>query len=321
MKYSIFSLIDTAALFGSVRCFKYFLLNGHKLGENSMRCAIFSGETEIIHIIENEGFHVKESDLQYSIINHHRDIFDWIQAKFHPMVMSVDDLNLCFKHEFIHGILTYPISMWNKADLRKLANVEIQKNWNPSDLVSKQLETMPNIIDIDLLRKKISESLKSAMGKGLPEIILSLLSPEAVESQVFDLFYACSKNHVSLVRYILTLLGIDVNKCCSDEFAEEFDFPLLAASSYHDCEILKMLLERPEINVNQKSECFLFALNKAVSKGNVEAVKLLLAHKDIKVNKLSSSYIVCGVCLIFLELNYIVNRQPLMMLFYQETLK
>lgn len=295
------NLIDTAALFGSVRCFKYFLLNGHKLGENSIKFALVGGEAEIIHIIENEGFSVKESDLKYSILNHHWEIFDWIQEKFHPRIMNVDDLNLCFKHEFIHGILAYPISMWNKAKLKKLANIENRKNWSPSYSVHEQLKTMSDIDDIDLLRKKTYEFLKLAFGKWIPEIILPLLSSEAVEAQVFSLLDACSNNHVSLVRYILTLPDIDVNAGSSDVFCEKFDFPLLAASSYHDCEILKMLLERPEINVNQRSECFQFgaALNMAASVGNIEAIKLLLAHKDIKVNSLIKYDTDCGVCLNF----------------------
>lgn len=49
-----------------------------------------------------------------------------------------------------------------------------------------------------------------------------------------------------------------------------------------------MLLEKPEIDINQESDIFenVTALNYAAFNGKIEATKLLLANKDINVDKL-----------------------------------
>lgn len=49
------SMINVSALFGSVRCFKYFMLNGDIIDDSTRKFAIFSDIPEIIHIIEHEG--------------------------------------------------------------------------------------------------------------------------------------------------------------------------------------------------------------------------------------------------------------------------
>lgn len=56
-------------MFGSVKCFKYFLLNGFKLDDNSMGCAILGGEAEIIHNIEQNGFKVKNIDINIRFLD------------------------------------------------------------------------------------------------------------------------------------------------------------------------------------------------------------------------------------------------------------
>lgn len=75
-KYYVFSLIDFAAFKGSIKCFKYLLVNGANLGENTVRYSFYSGNIEIIRILEHN------LDFQYEVIissaYFHNDIFDWL---------------------------------------------------------------------------------------------------------------------------------------------------------------------------------------------------------------------------------------------------
>lgn len=114
------SLIDASACFGSILCFKYLLLNGYNLGSSSIGCAIHGGKAEIIHIVEQNGFHVSGKDIVLCLHNHQRDVFDWILEKF-PDSLTVDIVMLCFEVDFTHAILKYK----GQIELTNLINFDL----------------------------------------------------------------------------------------------------------------------------------------------------------------------------------------------------
>lgn len=294
--------INISAFFGSVQCFKYFILNGFELNKFSFICAIYGGEPEIIHSIEHKGFSVKKEDLIYSIPNHHHDIFDWIVEKF-PDSLTKDVLRICIRSDFVHGILRYPSSQWFNDYSDSLINFHLMKMANNHGIYAyKSAISMLLLDDISIYKNQLICSLNIACEFGHIEIVKSLLAEENshLVSQVGEnnnlLLRACKQNHVELVEYLLSFPGVDVNAVVNKEFECPL-CPLIIATHHNDCQILEMLLEREEIDVNQecKNEEFSTALKHAASLGNIEAVKLLTSHKDIDINKLGYSYQIYGV--------------------------
>lgn len=92
------NFIDYAAAYGSVKCFKYLLLNHCSIDLNTYKMAVFGGNVEIIKIVDqkaNELDLFSDTELNNfikndsklidiiipAIIKHRNDIFDWIFEK------------------------------------------------------------------------------------------------------------------------------------------------------------------------------------------------------------------------------------------------
>ena len=83
--------INYACTYGSVKCFKYLLLNHSNINTYSFGDAVFGGNIEIIktvdQILQKEETSIYESSIQISLISsimkHQNNVFDWIfQEKY-----------------------------------------------------------------------------------------------------------------------------------------------------------------------------------------------------------------------------------------------
>ena len=73
------SLIDYAAFFGSIKCFRFLFMNGSII-DNTMRYAIAGGNVEIIHICEQNHtsfYRAYETAIEF----HRNDIFRYLKTK------------------------------------------------------------------------------------------------------------------------------------------------------------------------------------------------------------------------------------------------
>lgn len=87
--------LNYAASYGSIKCFKYLLLNHAKIDQSTLPCAVYGGNSEIIRIIDQSD---SKSDIlidnedeerlvfggsliqaaNFAIMKHRDDLFDWI---------------------------------------------------------------------------------------------------------------------------------------------------------------------------------------------------------------------------------------------------
>ena len=74
-----FTLLDVAAFFGSVKCFRHLLVNGEDLtmADNSMFGTLFSGSLEILQIIDQHRIPFKSSFVPAAIRCYQNDIAFW----------------------------------------------------------------------------------------------------------------------------------------------------------------------------------------------------------------------------------------------------
>lgn len=69
--------IESAAFYGSLKCFKFLLLNIKLSSRNLAQYAIAGGNTEIIHICEQQKLNFRNT-LNIAVAFHHNDVAQWI---------------------------------------------------------------------------------------------------------------------------------------------------------------------------------------------------------------------------------------------------
>lgn len=84
--------------------------------------------------------------------------------------------------------------------------------------------------------------------------------------------------HTSMVRFLLSQPGIDVN------LVSDYSTPLIEAVQVGGVDCVRLLLDMPEIDVNLGSKTSLTPLMWSAILGHVDEVRLLLAHPNIAAN-------------------------------------
>lgn len=89
------TLLDCCALYGSIKCFRYVLLNGAKAGSIGCMNAVRGGNLEIVRICSLDATNM---DLvMCGAVEYHRDdVFDWIQSRYSTNPQF--SLSFCIEH-------------------------------------------------------------------------------------------------------------------------------------------------------------------------------------------------------------------------------
>ena len=99
--------LNYAATYGSIKCFKYLLLNNESADSSTFEMAIIGGNNELIRIVDNEKIDIIEPKSRYyrdkyynyfvralsqSIKMHRNDLFDWIFDKYYDQIKQEESL-------------------------------------------------------------------------------------------------------------------------------------------------------------------------------------------------------------------------------------
>lgn len=72
------TLINLAAFYGSIECFKYLYLNGTRILSDTHTYVICGGNTEMIRYLQHIGQDYTDKDVLVSVLFHHNQITDWL---------------------------------------------------------------------------------------------------------------------------------------------------------------------------------------------------------------------------------------------------
>lgn len=86
----IMPLICHCAIFGSIECFKYLLMNGAVIDKFVAHSSVSEGNMEIIRICEQSGMDFSEY-LNTAILSHQNNIADWIILNYETKLFSFND--------------------------------------------------------------------------------------------------------------------------------------------------------------------------------------------------------------------------------------
>ena len=275
------SYINYAAAYGSIKCFKYLLLNHVKIDSNTFEYAVWGGNIEIIKIVSQNYTKINEKALIPAIIKHRNDLFIWI---FDQVL-----LNKFSSESSANQILSICASNGNARLFFEIIDKEFYYSYNYLYFISEASEKgfykLARII-YDIFNNKITLNYISSHSSfvNFNSISIFKLFLEIVKDKKSIqkcLKWAILKNRLKLVKYFF------------DEYIDE-SFKISRNSTYHllkhslrkKSELTKYLINK-FLNINpkvfQKFE-FYHLISIACLNNDLESVKMIA---DLK-NKYSS---------------------------------
>ncbi|EAY19523.1 hypothetical protein TVAG_136540 [Trichomonas vaginalis G3] len=255
------SLIQYAAFYGSLRIFKFLLLNGSDLnqedanGSTLAQFVVAGGNVEMVRICQQRKCDFSGC-LQIATRFYRFDIFDWLHFAY------LNDLTE------VHP---------------KFGNVFHESA--ASNNVRQIIYCIDNTLDVDSRSSDKSTPLHYAVKNRAADSIRLLLSINSLDVNAKDstgmtpLHTAALFEESRMVVELLNCNRIDVNSVNRWGMT-----PLHIAAQDGNTQTVSELIKRPEIDVNCKDENFMTPLHYAAQEGEFETVRILLTAKDIDIN-------------------------------------
>lgn len=311
-KYSP-TLIQFAALYGSISCFKFLLLNQpdlHKLDSQGLTLthyAIAGGNFEIIHILEQNSFDFNGM-LEVAAEYHQNEIFNWLyetkDTNLKPAFISACssnnlkiakfclekgiDPNLGWIHAVRNSSLDIIKLLLNNEKLKPQAGFPIQKAAAANALDSIKLLLSDSRFSVNDVGVCKNRAIHEAASKVNPELLEFVLRQSGIDVNaqnnygISALHKSIGNTNIEILKLLVNVEGIDLNVQDLDGIAPIHD---AARQDDNGCEKLRFLLQYQEkINVNIESESGDTPLLIAVSSKSTKAVSVLLDFMNIDPN-------------------------------------
>ena len=236
--------LELSALFGSVKCFKYFVSNGEKITKDVCKFAVASGENQIIHICEQNGQKFEDC-LHISALYHHYDIFEWLNMHFEYEKLSV--LNYI---EYYNEPLIY-LSIYNGYDIKLCGN----------------------IVTDGTAKYGLFEIFKYINEHNNDDVEVNDFLMESA------LIVASLNGHLGIIKYIYEHYEVNIDKRDRGGYT-----PLENAIVNGHIEVVKYLCEHCHANIETKNDSGYTSINCASYQGKFEIVKYLyeVCHANIE---------------------------------------
>ena len=297
------SMLEYAAMQGSLDTFKYLLLNGAEITESLSNFAIRGGNYEIIHILEREK-HVcfNEQDLITAVKYNRNDLVDYIVNNYnqkhslYSLFEAVDDYNIHYfldhfnlfndlKNEFNKNPINW-IEMWHQ----KRALIHIAAKNGFIDLVNLILSI--NGVDINLKSALDGYSpLHEAASSGFLNVVKLLVDKGANINQVSfhdetPLHVACKKGHFDIVKFLVEKeKSQNINKHAFNMKDCNGDTPLHLAAKNGFASIVEYLLSIENLTVvNDNNKNNSTPLSIAINNCRFGVVEVLCKCEKVDVN-------------------------------------
>ena len=288
------TLIQVAALFGAVECFKFLMLSGADLSvfdKHYIRLpdyAIAGGNIEIIRLCQLNGL-----DFEYSLhtaAKYHRlDIIEWLLQEICSDLTILDTtgmtaLHLATESSFLSGMKLF---LDRDVDI----NSRSFRGWTPIRMAVRHghLDAFRFLmahrnLDVNVQTRSGVAPIHFAAKYGDLEICRILLEKGNVnvnfptEKNWRPIHYAVTNGQYEITKYLLTFNNILLNEKCGDG-----DSPLHFAIIAETTSIAKLLINDPRVDVNLRNNKDFPPLMLALKHNRYNIFKELLKRPDIDV--------------------------------------
>ena len=272
------NLIELSAMFGSVNCFKYFLLNGDEITNDLCKFAIAGGENEIIHLCEQNGQKFEDC-LLISALYHHYYVFEWLNTHF-----KYDNSSLILKCiEYYNEPLIYSL-IFNGENISFNEESIIISVLSFGQLeVYKYLQEYVNK-DAETKRNQMHSAINIVSFNGHLGIIKYLFEQYDLNIETKDssgetpINSAVLNGNLEVVKYLYEHCHADVETKDNDGFS-----PINNASISDHYEIVKYLYETCHADIESRDNYGCTPLNNASCYGYLNIVTYLceICHANI----------------------------------------
>lgn len=237
--------LQAAAKFGSVKCFRHLIAVGGHDTKNLNKYAVAGGNTEIIHIIEQQGISFDDC-FNVSLTWYQEEVSAWLIVHYNcdmPNLLELFNLN-CIREVYfclVNGI---------------------HSPWYVFEMLLHCVCNVPSLKIIMCIHQ-----YAAANDDGVPPTPLSEIFPRTVEKGVLE-----------VVKYIVDNFEVDVNCADSDHIT-----PLIAAVEYNHFDIVKYLVEECGAEVDACDDNLITPLHFAATSGNTEIMQYLI-EKGADIN-------------------------------------
>lgn len=305
------TLIQFATFFGSIKCFKYLLLNKANMSltdETHLKLvhyAVAGGNSEIIHILEQNSTLFSRT-LPISIEFNHSDLFEWLYENYYDCKLFEDALPIPVSEiaKRSNNARSFEFLFRNKIQIKPILFKSFEQVWN--SYLNGFIVTLQVIMpDLKINTKYTAydnhySPLHWAIKKRYDGIITEIINTKGVNLNTQDdygktPFYLAAELGYIDVLTALKEKGVEINRRAKSNLS-----PIHAAIRCNQTESVQFLLQSTTYDLNLKDAVFLlfyvfiwvfliflfyhFPLHVAVLRNYHETLKILLSIPNLNVN-------------------------------------
>jgi ankyrin repeat protein len=271
------TMLQTAAFFGSVKCFRWLLWNGadlhalDRLFRTLPQMAVAGGNIEIVRLCQL--YNLDFTGTTHIAIKYHRhDLFEWIFGQ------RGDEIDI-FGHNLMHSACE-----WNNLyAIRRLIGVcdinavSRREGWTPLMFAIRgcHLECVRYLLSLPDLATPSKEVFRQAISRGDVRIIEALMRA-GVEIPMDSMQIAVNQRRLCMIGFLLGVSGVDPNAETTRGMT-----PLIQAITSDADSVVELLAGNERVDVNKSTRGHYPPLYYAIHRGNRRMFEALIGRCDL----------------------------------------
>lgn len=265
-----YSFLQMTCRYGAVKCFKYLYMllkkeNMMKDLESCKKCAIYGGNVEIIHLMEQSGIKYDQSSVLDAIESNNIEIFDWLVEKFPETLNSIEVHNKCIKSVFLHGIFQIDILNFSQAI---------------GDIVTRDIYELIRfiIVEKDFFSEELFQNISFYGSERATKIMFQTHEAKCMSLYMKYLYDAVEKGNGAFIKCGIAA-GFNPNVIVQG-------YSLLSlAVQYGDIDMIEAVVNHQDVEIND-----IHIIRTALRKKKLSALKLMLDKPGLNMKKLEEDF-------------------------------
>lgn len=270
-------LIEYAAFFSSIKCFKFLYQQSDCLPQSLATFAVAGGNYEIIHLCEQGKIQFDDYSLMISIRFFRSELTEYLEDNF-DIKKTVDDVSKSLIFYNLQALIDCESVIYedpNKRDSNGYNALSLSSLNGDLDIINYLILTFGSKIDVNAQNKYHNSPLYDAAGHGHFEVVKYLCSIPEIDINIQNdknqtaLHYAAEKGYLNIVEFLCSLPNIDLNADSGGNY-----HPIDAAFQNGHIDIINYLASLPGIFIYDENAGKYSILEYSIMSRRVEVVKL-----------------------------------------------
>lgn len=271
-------LIEYAAFFSSIKCFKFLYQQSDYLPQSLATFAVAGGNYEIIHLCELGKVQFDDNSLMISIRFFRSELTEYLEDNF-EIKKTVNDVSKSLIFYNLQALIDCKSVIYedpNKRDSNGYNALSLSSLNGDLDIINYLILTFGSKIDVNAKNKYKNSPLYDAAGHGHFEVVKYLCSIPEIDINIQNdknnhtaLHHAAEKGYLNIVEFLCSLPNIDINANSDGNY-----LPIDAAFQYGHIDIINFLASLPDIVIYDENNRKYSILEYSIMSRRVEVVKL-----------------------------------------------